>query len=335
MWLPPLVEQPTSSQGKMERIQDWLSDPRDRHGIGEAYRVVGAQLSQEPEWVAGAELPNPFGSGEVAALAERAPFPLLALLFLGSIVSLWRRRVGTGLVLAGTVTMGLLLGVVSVMRVQGPLLPYLVRWTWVLGLAAALVVLWGVICQFPARWRGPSGWPVLAVAVGLTVVSAINSVSAVRAGPPHASEVAASLTRSVFEALPAGDDPVLLRGTSFRARAYQASLALELERGGVPVRVETRRYGRHRIYNNERVRTVLTVATDDDIDRLLADDAARLVARFGNLSLADRADVKRRIQELESMYESGVVSADEFFQRTQALRRRLGDDIAVFATPDP
>jgi hypothetical protein len=328
MWLPPLIDVATRSPDNVQRIGDYLGDPHDLHNLKESYRVVTDQLSARPEWLAGPE--RPALTGEVAALYRPAPVPILLVAFAGAVVLLWRRRARAGLLLAGTVAVGLVLEVVSVWRLAGPVLTYLVRWGWVLGMATGLVVLWTAVLLLPPRWRRPTGLPVLVAVAALAVVSVLNSVVAARAQPPyrHQSDVAAPLSRSVLASLPAGRRPVLLSGSSGISAFHEAGIAVQLERHGVPVRADHTRYGEHRVYEGEPVRAVLTVATEDAIDRLLAQRDTRLVAH--NFTLAERSQIKRRIKELEAMHRSGKLTSDAFLDTVERQLRALGDHVAVF-----
>ncbi len=125
---------------------------------GESLRVVGLQWSWRPEWLVGPLRPGlgvlPYRSG-VGAL-------VLVLLGVAATAVAWRLRRRRALLLAATLTVAFLAAIVSAHAVTGMVLPYLLRWTWVLGALLGVLCVWvasAVVLPRPLplapEWSGP------------------------------------------------------------------------------------------------------------------------------------------------------------------------------------
>jgi hypothetical protein len=327
-----LVEQLSHPRGNLTKISDYVRHPRDRHSLLTGYRTVAHQLGIRPEWLTRPRRTIPFTS-ELPDVRSPVPFLLGALVAAGAIAL--RRRWTALALLAATVGLGLVVAVVTVAQIRGPLLFYLVRWTWALGMGTAVVLAWALLAQ-----RGGGERPSLSrratavLGAAVVAVSAVNTVAALRASPreEHESVVLATLARRTLRALPRADRTVLLRWTTDGFPVYPAGLAAELERHGVDVAVDPfaeLMFGRHRVDARSRAKTVLVVAEGDDIGSFASQPGFRRIARVGDLSEAESARVRRRSAELATRHAAGRLSDAEYLDAIVALPD-IGTEVAVF-----
>jgi hypothetical protein len=332
LWMPPLLEQATHHPGNMVEIARYFLHGGKTHSLLDGFHAVAVQLSARPEWLTGAR-PIVFGTGELAF--RHAPLPLMLLPFAAIVVVLVRHRAREAVLLAATVTVGLVCAVVSVSQVVGFVYTYRVRWIWVLGMAVLLVTAWGAWIWLSSSRRRLGEWLVVLLAVGLLALSALNTAGAATAGTPdaEASKVLGALSQPLLASIHPGKGSVYVRAAgSFGSSAYLPGVVLQLERQGVPVRVgpnEELAYGKQRVYRGERVRAVLTVAVDDEIDRLRALAGYRLLAQEG---AADRARLKARQADFKAQYEAGRLTIKMYLQRLYTLPT-VGPDVGVFMSP--
>jgi hypothetical protein len=201
-------------------------------------------------------------------LCATPPTAIVALVLVWAAALTWRRA-KDGFRFDVIVGLAIVAGFVSVSRIVGEIFPYLVIWTWALGMLAWLAIGWSV-----ARWwqtRPPSDARVGRVALGIVaaafvVVTAVNTVDAARAGNPDppGSRWVRGLTEKVRDELPAGDGVVEIRAIGGAGSTWiGAGIADALEHEGVETRVAPDlgyAYGPDRVLDGERVRlTVLPV----------------------------------------------------------------------------
>ena len=177
LWLPPLIDERFRS-GNLSKILRWFHDGAP-HSLVQGYRVVGAQFGWPPEWLTHHRAVFPAFFGQTPFLAS-APRPVLLLPVGVAGLVLWRRRASHACRLVVTVGLGLLVGVVAVARTVGFVADYRLRWTWVLGMVAFVVVAWTAWLA-TTRSRRAGRWLVPAALCALGVLGIMNSVSAARA----------------------------------------------------------------------------------------------------------------------------------------------------------
>ena len=273
MWFPPVLDQLVHTPGNLSRVLEYFRNPPEKaHTLADGYRVVTAQFGRAPEWVAGAGRPNPF-SGEPDYL-RHAVVPLLLVPFVGAVVVLWRRRAADGLRLAATVIAGLALGVVAVARTTGPAYIYRLRWTWILAMLAAVVVMWTAwMLASGARRRLESRW-----LVPLSVSVLVGPGRRQHGGRGHRRRPGRATTPRgcrasippVMAALPPSHGDVIVRGAAFSDSGYTSGLILALERRGVAARVDTvgpsdQTFGAHRVHRTGPVRAALYVVANENV----------------------------------------------------------------------
>jgi hypothetical protein len=282
-------------------------------------------------------------NGETTFLYS-APLPVLLVPLAVAGFVLWRRRAALACRLVATVGLGLILGVIAASRIVGLVYEYRLRWTWVLGMMAFVVVALTTWLVITTRSRRGNRWLVPVALVALGVLCVVNSVSATRAriSPrlrPPSSELAA-LEPQIVRALPDRAGDVIIRATSPGAAFYKSGLLLRLERQGITAREDSNpgdSYGRHRDHRAGPVRAVFTVAHNEDFDTLAANPGPlRLLAYHGDRTRADRARVVSRrlakLAQLDADRAAGKISDREYLRRTFQLPDP-GRATAVFESP--
>src|SRR5262249_2196303 len=157
-----------------------------------------------PEWIFG----EMTGRALLGHLDGSPVVPFALILLLGATWLAWRRA-KDAFRLDCIVLVAIASGVFAVTRIVGGLFPYLIRWTWPLGMMVVLAALW----SWMATWRRvPSALFVVAL-IGIAALAGVNAVNAAKAGNPNrpVSEVIGPLTERVRGALPSGNGVVVLR----------------------------------------------------------------------------------------------------------------------------
>jgi hypothetical protein len=337
-WLPPLIEQQVQSPGNVRKVAEYFREPDTNdgvHTVGDGYAIVSGQFGLSSDWLTGARAPSPF-TGEPDVLRS-PPTPVLLIPFAFAAFLLWRRRSWDACRLIGTLALALCVGVVSVMRIIGPVFAYRVRWTWVLAMEAMVVVAWTAWMLLSSRApRAEPRWPVPVLVSALLTLTAVNTVSAARAGTPQERESAAlgELLPSVAASLPDGDGDAIVRPDGLVGGLYGSGLVLGLERRGIAARGDHPRseeiLGEHRVHRRGPVRAVLTVTGNEGIEKLSARPDLRLVAYTGTLSRRERARITERADALDAAHEAGTISDVRYLLERSELGMQLGFAVAVF-----
>ena len=162
----------------------------------------------------------------------------------------------------------------SVSRIVGEIFPYLVTWTWAVGMLTWLAIAWSVVRWWQTRGASDPRVGQIAlgvVAFGLVVVSVVNTVDAATAGNPDpiGSRQVEELVAKVRDALPSGDGVVEIRGGTTAGSAWiGAGIAAQLERDGIDTRVAPNlgfAYGPDRVLGDEPVRLVVLPVEQPDV----------------------------------------------------------------------
>jgi hypothetical protein len=271
LWLPVVVQQVRDEPGNLGELIRFFRDHGREHSYGDAWHAVAAQLSVWPDWVRGNIVRNIY-SGALD-LSGATPVAVWALVLVVAGVFTWRRA-KDAFRLDVVVAITIAVAVVSVSRIVGDIFPYLVTWTWAVGMLTWLAIAWSVV-----RWwqtRGASdprvGQVALGVvAVGLVVVSIVNTVDAATAGNPDpiGSRQVKGLVAKIRDALPSGDGVVEIRGGTTPGSAWVGSgIAAQLERDGIDTRVSPDlgfAYGPDRVLGDEKVRLVVLPVEQPDL----------------------------------------------------------------------
>ena len=292
LWLPVLIQQLTQTPGNLATLYHFFRDHHREHSYGDAWHVLASQLSAWPDWIHGSVVRNIY-SGALD-LSGKAPIPVSLIVLVGAGVLTWRRA-KDALRFDALLVVAVVAAVASVSRIVGDIFPYLVTWTWAIGMLTWLAIAWSV-----ARWwqtresTDPRvGRIALGVAaVGLVVVCAVNVVDAAGAGNPDpiGSRRVAALTPLVRDALPAGRGAVEIRaGTTPGSVWIGAGIADALERDGIDTVVSQGlgfAYGAERVVKRgERVRLVVLPVEPDDVKAMRTRDCYEEAGRSGLVTL--------------------------------------------------
>ncbi len=271
LWLPVVVQQVRDEPGNLGTLFRFFRDHGREHSYGDAWHVVAGQLSAWPDWVHGHVVQNIYSGG--IDVSGAAPIAVWAIVLVGAAALTWR-RVKDAFRLDVLVALTIVAAVVSVSRIVGDIFPYLVTWTWAVGMLTWLAIAWSVVSWWQHRDATDDrvGRIALgAVAVALVVVTIVNTVDAATADNPDAasSTRVGALTEKVHDALPPGDGVVEIRaGTTPGSAWIGAGIAAQLERDGISTRVAPDlgfAYGPDRVLGDERVRLVVLPVEDPDV----------------------------------------------------------------------
>jgi hypothetical protein len=273
---------------------------------------------------------------------HKAPLPLLLIVFVVGGIALWRSRGSRsganerGWRLAVIVAITLGLGVVSIARTVGPAFAYRLAWSPLIAMLAIVVAAWGgwKFIEPRASTALRRGLMFLSLfAVG--VLATVNTAAAIRAGTPQRTQSAtvAKLGASALAALPPGGGDVLVR-TYDPISGYQAGLVLWLERHGVAARVDPAlsiAYGSHRVHQyDQRLRAVITVASDQYVDELASRTDQRLIAVSGKFSAMRRRSVEAEIARLDREFQDHAIDGPTYAAKRTALASQLDHVTGVF-----
>ena len=276
LWSPVVVQQLVDSPGNLGELYHFFRDHNREHSYGDAWHVVASQLSAWPDWLHGKAARNIY-SGAVDVTGA-TPIPVSLLVLVAAAALTWRRAKDAFrldvLLLVTTIA-----AVISVSRIVGDIFPYLVTWTWALGMLTWLAITWSLVRAWQTRASSDPriGRAALAfAAVGLVAVCIVNAIDASRAGNPDArgSRAVAALTREVRAALPSRPRShdagvVEIRAASTPGSAWiGAGIADALEHEGIGTRVASDlrfAYGPDRVLGDERVRLVVLPVEDADV----------------------------------------------------------------------
>jgi len=332
-WFLPLVDQVRNDPGNLALIAQSIQDPSEPPaGLGQAIDVAVHSWGTSVPWITAQEAVEPF-SGRVSGAPLWTLLPMLALVVAAAALGLRRRaRAATEVRDAGrgvaVVLAGCAIGFVSIVRITGNALPYLVRWTWGLGALLTLTSVWLIItaalsarpdatdaaagsgnardageagaetdgARTATSRRTPSGSRGVGLLVGAVLVVAASLATAV-AGASAAlpdeghGEVALGVIDPAMAQLRAAG-PLLVRREGTDYGEIMQGVYAELERRGLPVYLlpdDAFLVGDHRVLHDGSPHATLYVVTTDGVAGRLATGEAPL-ASHDRLSPAERQE---------------------------------------------
>jgi hypothetical protein len=335
LWLFPIIGAIQHTAGNIVDATHYFLHPKGHHSLLDGYRIVAAPFTPTADWITGTKGALPF-TGEPAYL-HNSVVPWLAIPFLFAAYVLWRRRIIEGLHLALVVTAAIVLGILAVTRTIGVIYEYRLRWTWILGMLAMLLVGWaGWIVVQRALPGGLARYAAVPVVAAIAVFTVANTVSAARTATPQQPQasVLARLVPPLIDALPRRPGVVIV-STSPESWEYTSGVVLWLERRGIAAQVPDTQdaeqsYGYARVYHGGPVRARVTIAGDAAYDRLASDPAQRLVTYRSPVSRSTRKLLVAEVAAVTDRYRAGFLSAPDVLSRVESLNRRLGHATAVF-----
>lgn len=342
LWAAPVYAELFTSDHNMGKIWHYFTNAGPGAGWGTAWRVMSVQLGLRPEWVFAARTPSLSGS---AAQANGIAIPWLLVLGAGALavaVVLGHRALGT---LVATLVVATASGVYAVSAVTGPLFPYLVRWSWVIGLGWGVAVLWAVwlLCSHVLVPRVSSATLARVAApaalVTVAVLAVVVSVSTVRSPGPQAEQqpLIRSISSQTLANLPAGNGPVIFVGTN--GGMDEIALALQLERHGVPVLFSDFNGDvvRNRRAHQVRYRALITVISGPEAVHAAAPPGQLVVARSTErYTPADIAKARSLVRATVRRFGPGSRAARDAQRRLDAALTKPKAALVVFAhSPAP
>ncbi len=335
MWAPTVIDQ-TDGTGNLNSARVYLQHHTDTAGLGAALRVVGNEFTLAPDWLVGREAPRP-NSGVPWSLS-RTPIPVLGALWLALGLAAWRRQRQDLRKFALGVLIMIGASVVAVAGTTGPVYDYRLRMLWIGGAFAGVAAV-ALACR---RWLdGPRARRAVAVAVitGLVLTTAFSTAAAGTDRPPDFALVARmdALEPQLISHLPSGHGVIIVRSTpSFDSALYTGSVALVLEEAGIPVRFDRTRdfaltFGEHRMYHGERIRGVITIATNSDLEPFGSLPNQQRIAYWGRQSPVRRSRSVEALARARERTAAGDASP-EIVSRVKHLLRAI-EAIALFYLP--
>jgi hypothetical protein len=291
LWLPVAVQQVRDDPGNLSTLFHFFRDHGQEHSYGDAWHVVAQQLQAWPDWLHGEVVHNLYtGAIDVSGAMPIAVWALVLLV--AGVVTWWRAK--DAFRLDVIVALTIIAAVVSVSRIVGELFPYLVTWTWAVGMLTWLAIAWSAVRWWQTREAHDArvGRVALGIAaVALVAVSVVNVVDAARAGnlDPAGSRAVTRLTAKVRHALPSRDGVVLIEaGTTPGSAWIGAGIADALEHDGIETRVSPDlafAYGTDRVLGDEPVRLVVIPVEDPDVEAYRASPCVHEAGRIGKYTL--------------------------------------------------
>jgi len=304
-WLPVLVDQLAGS-GNIGELLGYFGGGTDEPAAGwsNAAGVIARELGGVGPWLGGAERGNSVDGGLVTGPLVSLLIPLSA--FVGALALASARRASSAVRFQIVVATATLVGLVSVVRITGPVYAYLVRWLWVLALLWWLSIfwsLWSALFAGDRRERRVVTWPaartaavVGVVAIALVVVArtAERTASGIdRIGRPDGEWYVTldEIVDDVVERTPR-DGPVLVRAVGSNNGSIADALRLQLDRNDFPVLVDqgqVHKYGRPRSAVFHSPELVMTVATGSALTGPYDGSFGTVIASWDPLEPAERA----------------------------------------------
>src|SRR5918994_6418420 len=327
MWLPPVIDELRHRPGNLDILRDNFARPSETP-VGLGRRAVAVWLAHLDL----GQMPRHVGSFDVAPLGSPVSRFVLLCAWFAAARGTWRRRDAAPSVWRLPVGGGVALvpGLVTVTRLFGPVLSYLLLWAWATTVLVVVATVWSAASAWsagptgrrPPRWAAGAGAAVL-LAVVLGSTAGLTGTAA-HAPVPSAddSRVFANLVPDTVAALRdgrtrgAGPDGRYLVQWSDASGVGQEGygLILELERAGLDVGGQAgwaTNLVPHRTRRpDDATATVTFVRGDDDIERWRTIPDVVEVAHFDPRTSGDRA----RYDELNAEVEAGLRDAglDDF-----------------------
>ncbi len=336
MWAPPIVDQ-IGGSGNLDTARAYFTRDTPTRGLRAGYRAVAEAYTVTPDWLLGAAPPGEFSGEPLSVLHPQ--WPLLAAIFLAIAALSWKRQSRAIRQLAIGLTVAAAISVAALARTPGLIYDYRLRWLWLLGALTFATTVWMAVRAWIHARRAIA---VVAACVGaiLLVTGSAGVVSATSTDVPDATYVArmATLSRQTLAQVRPGPGTVVVRPASFLGYLYLSGLVLQLEEAGVRVRVDDNpvdrlSFGAHRVHGGEPVRSVLSIAVDESVDRVGALPGQREIAYWGAESRTRRTADAKLLARLYIRARSGDRSKSLQDQINRVVARRAA--IAVFESRSP
>lgn len=309
IWLPPVVEQLTTSRGNLSVLFDYFRHPpQSPAGFGSGIKVLLAHLNPVTPFTH-ALLPTT--SHVDVTTGSVIPGSFFLALWAATAVTAWRWRLRALRELHVVIALTMLLGVFSISRIFGILWYYLVLWGWGLNVLMLVAVGWtlGVVVgrrlQGETRHRADVAGrlALVGVAVAMTVVFAVEAAG-VEFPTPRLSRTLGAVVDPTVRALDRRTGPdggrrgryLVTFGDPASLGAQGFGLMNELERRGFDVGAPDVYRGPvtpHRVLSYSHATAVVHLSIGPDIAYWRAKPGVREVAYYDPRSRAERAEFNR------------------------------------------
>jgi hypothetical protein len=322
VWIPPVVDQLTSSPGNLSVLYDYFRNPPESPlGLRDGVHVLLVHLNPWP--LVTKELANRqlFTGQSQAAGGSTLPGLGLLVVWVGSAFGAWRLRHRALLRLDIVLAAALVLALFSISRIFGFVWFYLVLWAWGLTALLVLAIVW-TAAAIVARYVHPTRRWAAAGAVALFGMTAVFATlfafdaSSAQIPAPRLSRTLSAIVPPTTKALEQGSlagtgpdgrylvtwfDPVNIHAPGF-------GFMNELERSGFDVKA-LKPFGpavtRHRTTDPAQASAVVHLSIGgEDIRNWRAKPGVEEVAYHDPRSLAERVEYDRlrseAISELEA-----------------------------------
>jgi hypothetical protein len=337
LWSLPLYGEIVEQNGNLSDVANWLSDKPAGPGLDTGIRIMALQWGPRPEWIVGARDPGLNGAG---LLEENLWTPLVGVLAIAGLVLAWRRRDRDDRWLGALALVGTVAGVVAAANVVGLPYFYLFRWTWAIGAAIGLFVLWTAwLLVADSRRDGLARGLGVAAIVGIVVLVLAMTIDAVDAGTPYGGDqrVIHAIVPPVLRAVPPGGAPVLVQTSG--GGLFGASIVLALEKRGDDVKIEPSQriyYSKGRVDQGKaRYKAYLKVVSFTGAARAVKPSEGRLIAHYIRyLTASQKAELKHATDQALRHTKSAKQKRDLIRFRRHGLDQPA-DDVAVFLMNPP
>jgi hypothetical protein len=268
LWLPPLYDQLFRSHN-LAKLTDYFFSGRQTAGLATAWRTMELQLGTRPEWVFG---PRDAILGGLTPTTAASAFVVVLILAVVSTATAYALRRNGAMraasVLAATLAITIVASLVAVSGIVGPVFVYLVRWTWAVGAAVGVLILWVAMLAVQSASTRATRLMVVGAAAIVVAINVAMSVDVFRLHAPQPDDqpLIHQLTSQLLTGLSHDRMPVLFTGG--HGGLDEISLALQLERDGIPVRIADRKLASrlhvaHGTEGKSRIRVLRVVSGGD------------------------------------------------------------------------
>ena len=297
LWAAPVVQQISGDPGNISALISHFRESNGSVGLVTALGVYAAEFRVPPPWLGGSDRLERFTD---RVIPESMAWLLVLVVILGiGFLAAHRaqRRSAQRMVQLGAVTA--VSSILAISRVDVELQHFLFSWRVISAVFVVLAAVWAVSCWVQLEQRPiPRRITVVALLVVIVAFSGIRTRDDVLQHRDHIGprdEFARELFSQIQpRELPGG--PILVRGVGTTSQGFTQGLVDELDRDGVPVRVDTPfgyQYGDLRTATVSNVDEVWYITPYGRYRPALDDlSGARVVAEVSALSPAQEHEMR-------------------------------------------
>jgi hypothetical protein len=304
LWVAVLVQQLTQEPGNLTELYHFFRDAGAVAGLRTGAGLYAAEFRFPPPWLGGTDR-LAFYTGEVATASRWWLLIPVALLVLGFYAAHRSGRTTDHRMLQ-LATLLSVVSIVAMARVSVELQPFVFYWRVISALFVVLGAFWAVVGWIRLQDHALRYVPAVALVVVIAVFfgvrardDVVGDNAAFDASVTNVDHLLAEVHRS---GLP--DHPVLLRGLGTSTFGLAQAVFDDLDRSGVPVRVDPRwgyEYGTQRATDVSHVDEVwYTGAYGNQLSTLTARPGARLVAAVSPLTPKEERELRQAQRSMDA-----------------------------------